>query len=155
MQGRATPGESAEYRRVRNELLAAEIALKDEHERVAQLRRQLPMGALVKQDYVFREGPRDLRDNDASRFFDTRFSSLFQDGKNSLIVDHLMHAPKNERACPMCSMWADAYDAIAHHVGDKVNFVLIARAPLEKLRVWGAATRLEQDPPALQLRKLV
>lgn len=130
-------GESAEYRRLRNELLAAEIALKDERERVAQLRRQLPMGAAVKQDYVFREGPRDLRDNDPAHFFDTRFSTLFQDGKDSLIVDHLMYAPKNERACPMCSMWADGYDAIAHHVGDKVNFVLVARAPLEKLRTWG------------------
>jgi len=137
MPGRPVQGESAEYRRLRNELLAAEIALKDERERVAQLRRQLPMGAPVKQDYVFREGPRELRDNDPSHFFDTRFSSLFHEGKDSLIVDHLMYAPKNDRACPMCSMWADGYDAVAHHVGDKVNFVLVARAPLEKLRTWG------------------
>jgi predicted dithiol-disulfide oxidoreductase (DUF899 family) len=135
--GHPIQGESPEYRRLRNELLAAEITLKDERERVAQLRRQLPMGAAVKQDYVFREGPHDLRNNDPSHFFDTRFSTLFQDGKDTLIVDHLMYAPKNERACLMCSMWADGYDAIAHHVGDKVNFVLVARAPLEKLRLWG------------------
>jgi len=75
MPGRPIQSESPEYRRLRDELLAAEIALKDERERVAQLRRQLPMGALVKQDYVFREGPRDLRDNDPSHFFDTRISS--------------------------------------------------------------------------------
>jgi predicted dithiol-disulfide oxidoreductase (DUF899 family) len=137
MPGHPIPGESAEYRRLRNELLEAEIALKDQRERVAQLRRQLPMGAAVKQDYIFREGPRDLRDNDPSHFFDTRFSDLFQDGKSSLIVDHLMYAPQNERACPMCSMWADGYDAIAHHVSDKVNFVLVARAPLDKLRARG------------------
>ena len=137
MPGHPFQGESSEYRRLRNELLAAETALKNERERVAQLRRQLPMGAAVKQDYVFREGPRDLRDNDPSHFFDTRLSTLFQDGKDSLIVDHLMYAPKNERACPMCSMWADGYDAVAHHVGDKVNFVLVARAPLEKIRTWG------------------
>jgi predicted dithiol-disulfide oxidoreductase (DUF899 family) len=109
--GHPIQGESPEYRRLRNELLAAEITLKDERERVAQLRRQLPMGAAVKQDYVFREGPHDLRNNDPSHFFDTRFSTLFQDGKDTLIVDHLMYAPKNERACPMCSMWADGYDA--------------------------------------------
>lgn len=137
MPGHPIQGESSEYRRLRNELLAAEIELKDQRERVAQLRRQLPMGAAVKQHYIFREGPGDLRDNDPSHFFDTPLSTLFQEGKNSLLVDHLMYAPKNERACPMCSMWADGYDGIAHHVGDKVNFVLVARAPLEKLRAWG------------------
>jgi predicted dithiol-disulfide oxidoreductase (DUF899 family) len=33
------PGESAEYRRLRNELLTAELTLKDQRERVAELRR--------------------------------------------------------------------------------------------------------------------
>ncbi len=55
-------GESNEYRKVREQLLEAEIALKDQRERVAVLRRQLPMGALVETDYVFREGPSDIRD---------------------------------------------------------------------------------------------
>jgi len=37
----------------------------------------------------------------------------------------------------MCSMWADGYDAIAPHVLDRTRFVLIAKAPLAKLRDWG------------------
>lgn len=38
------PGESEEYRKLREELLAAEVALKDQIERVAVLCRQLPLG---------------------------------------------------------------------------------------------------------------
>jgi predicted dithiol-disulfide oxidoreductase (DUF899 family) len=33
-------------------------------------------------------------------------------------------------------MWADSYDAVAQHVGNKVNFVLVARVEIEKLRQW-------------------
>src|SRR5258708_12786163 len=101
MAGRPVQGESAEYRRLRDELLAVEIALKDERERVARLRRQLPMGAQVKQDYVFREAPRDLPDNDPAHFFETRFSSLFQQGKASLAASHLMYAPTTDRPFPL------------------------------------------------------
>ena len=37
-------GEKDEHRRLRDRLLEAEIALKDQRERVAVLRRELPMG---------------------------------------------------------------------------------------------------------------
>jgi len=55
-------GESEEYRKPRDQLLEAEIALKDQTERLAALRRQLPVGAVVGTDYVFRDGLADLRD---------------------------------------------------------------------------------------------
>jgi predicted dithiol-disulfide oxidoreductase (DUF899 family) len=129
--------QSPEYRVLRDELLAAETALKDQRERVAELRRRLGPGTKLETDYVFREGPADLSENDPSAFFDTRLSSLFVDGKDDLVVDHLMFAPDAERGCPMCSMWADGLDAVAHHLSDKVNFVLVARTKLENLRAWG------------------
>ena len=44
-------GESEEYRKLRDQLLEAEIALKDQTERVAALRRKLPGGPLVETDY--------------------------------------------------------------------------------------------------------
>jgi len=47
------PGESAEYRAARDELLAAEIDLRRRTEAVAALRRELPPGGVVAQDYVF------------------------------------------------------------------------------------------------------
>lgn len=39
--------------------------------------------------------------------------------------------------CPMCNMWADGYDAVAAHVGDKVNFVLVSKVQIDRLREWG------------------
>jgi predicted dithiol-disulfide oxidoreductase (DUF899 family) len=50
------PDESDDYRQRREELLAAEIALRDQVERVAALRRALPLGAQMP-DYVFRSEP--------------------------------------------------------------------------------------------------
>ena len=97
----AIKDESEEYRRLRNQLLEAEIALKDQTERVAVLRRQLPRGPVVETDYVFREGPPDLRDNSPAKFRDVRLSELFAPGKDSLIVDHLMWAPGDELPCRM------------------------------------------------------
>jgi predicted dithiol-disulfide oxidoreductase (DUF899 family) len=129
-------GESDEYRRLRDQLLQAEIALKDQRERVAALRRQLPMGALVETDYVFREGPADIRDESPASFRDVRLSELFAPGKDRLIVDHMMWAANDKLPCPMCNMWADSYDAVAQHVGNKVNFVLVAKVEIEKLRQW-------------------
>ena len=52
------PGESAEYRAARNELLAKEIDLRRQMEAVAAERRNLPPGGEVPEDYVFEgEGP--------------------------------------------------------------------------------------------------
>ena len=127
-----------EYRKLRDELLEAERALVEKRERVAELRRSLGAGTRVETDYVFHEGPADLTRNDEPDFFDTRLSELFRDGVDELVVDHMMFAPDAEAGCPMCSMWADGYDAVAYHIADRVNFVLVARAPIAKLRAWGA-----------------
>lgn len=130
------PGESIQYRSARNRLLQAEIAMKDQRERVAQMRRELPMGRVVATDYVFREGPADLNDEAAANVRDIRLSELFADGKDSLIVDHLMWAAGDKLPCPMCNMWADGYDAVAQHIGNKVNFVLVAKVEIARLRDW-------------------
>ena len=47
------PGESADYRRARNALLAEEIELRRHLERVAVQRRALPPGGVVPDDYRF------------------------------------------------------------------------------------------------------
>src|ERR1700692_3008183 len=91
-------GESEEYRNLRNQLLEAEIALKDQNERVAAIRRKWPAGPVVETDYIFREGPSDLRDESPANFRDVRLSELFAPGKDSLIVDHMMWGPTATRA---------------------------------------------------------
>jgi predicted dithiol-disulfide oxidoreductase (DUF899 family) len=85
-----SPGEKEDYRKLRDQLLQAETALKDQRESVAVLRRQLPMGPAVETDYVFREGPADIRDESPVHFKDVRLSELFAPGKDRLIVDHMM-----------------------------------------------------------------
>jgi predicted dithiol-disulfide oxidoreductase (DUF899 family) len=94
------------------------------------------MGALVETDYVFREGPADIRDESPANLRDVRLSQLFAPGKDRLIVDHMMWAANDKLPCPMCNMWADGYAAIAPHVGNKVNFVLVAKVDLATLREW-------------------
>jgi hypothetical protein len=50
------PGESAEYRAARDELLRAEIELRRQVESVAAQRRALPLGGEAPTNYVFTEG---------------------------------------------------------------------------------------------------
>ncbi len=125
--------ESEDYQRRRQELLAAEIALKDQVERVATLRRELPVGMRMP-DYVFREGPPDLDQNDPAQFREVRLSDLFTDGHDMLIVDHLMFAAEDDEPCEMCSMWADGYNAVTPHIMQRASFVLVAKAEISKLR---------------------
>lgn len=128
-------GENNDYQHRRQELLQAEIALKDQLEHVAALRRALPLGMSVP-DYVFREGSMDLTQNDPSDFHDVHFADLFTDGHDTLIVDHLMFAAEDNEPCVMCSMWADGYSAVTPHVLQRASFVLVAKADINKLRSW-------------------
>jgi predicted dithiol-disulfide oxidoreductase (DUF899 family) len=130
-------GESEEYRQLRSQLLEAEIALKDQRERVAELRRQMPMCRVVDVDYVFEEGPADINDASPERTRQVRLSELFAPGKDRLIIDHMMWDPKDELPCRMCNMWADGYNGIALHLSDKVNFALVSKVQIERLREWG------------------
>lgn len=106
-------------------LLKDEIALKDHAEKVAAKRRALPPGPVVK-DYVFRDGSKSVK-----------LSQLFGRGQNELLLYHFMYAPEDEKPCRMCNMWADGYNAIAQHVGDRAKIVLVAKAPSAKFKKWG------------------
>lgn len=101
-----------------------EIALKDHVERVAEQRRQVPLGAPLA-DYTLRA------DEDTT----IKLSELFGD-KDDLLVYHFMFAPDDELPCNMCSMWIDGFNAVASHVDDRVEFVVVAKAPIDKLRAW-------------------
>ena len=67
--------ESDEYLAKRDELRLAEIDLMRQRERVAELRRRLPQGAIV-QDYEFEEGPANLDAGDTP-VRKVRLSELF------------------------------------------------------------------------------
>ncbi len=128
------PGESAAYRQARDELLSAEIALRKHVEEVAALRRRLPLGGRVKEDYVFDEGAADLSDQQTVK--QIKFSELFEKGKNSLIIYSFMYAPDAENACPMCTSVLDGLNGNAVHARQRVNFAVVAKAPIQKIRSW-------------------
>src|SRR5215467_15979291 len=99
--------ESAEYIARREELRLAEIELMRQRERVAEMRRRLPAGAVI-QDYVSQEGPSDLDAGDAP-MRSVRLSELFTGPNRSLIIYHLMYGKRQTSPCPMCTMWIDGY----------------------------------------------
>jgi predicted dithiol-disulfide oxidoreductase (DUF899 family) len=127
-------GESPAYRKARNKLVKAEIELKDQRERVAQMRRELPLGPKVATDYVFLEGPRDL--GEEGPITEVRLSQLFVKGKDELILIHTMFGAESPEPCNMCNMWADGYDAVAPHIEQQKNFALVTKKDIRSLRAW-------------------
>jgi predicted dithiol-disulfide oxidoreductase (DUF899 family) len=128
------PNESDSYRAARNELLQEELALRKQLEAVAALRRKLPLGGIVPQDYVFEEGAADLNDSAATR--NVRMSELFQPGKDTLIVYSFMYGPEMKSACTSCTSILDGLSGTAPHVSDRLNFVVVAKSPLERIRAF-------------------
>ncbi len=139
------PGESAEYRAARDRLLQQEIDLRRAMEDVAAARRRLPPGGPVPQDYVFR----GLGADGAPA--DVRLSELFAPGRNSLVVYSMMFPrdPGDERPgpsggrtallpllqgpCPSCTALLDQLDGAAGHVAQRVDLVVVGKAPLKHM----------------------
>jgi predicted dithiol-disulfide oxidoreductase (DUF899 family) len=127
------PNESDAYRKARDELLRAEIALSDQTERVAEQRRKLPLGGRAKEDYVFEElaggKPRPVK-----------LSELFASGKDTLFLYGFMFGPNAEHPCPMCTSFLDALDRQVDHISQRINVAVSARSPVQRI-VDFAATR--------------
>jgi predicted dithiol-disulfide oxidoreductase (DUF899 family) len=115
------PGESDEYRKARTALLAEEIELRRHIERVAQMRRALPLGREVTQDYLFQSENGELR-----------FEDLFG-GRQTLFTYSYMFGPQRERPCPMCTSLLGALNGEALDIQQRIGFAVIARSPIEKL----------------------
>jgi len=128
------PGESDSYRRARNQLLQAEIDLRRRVEEVAALRRQLPLGGEIPEDYVFEEGSADLSDTHTAR--QVPLSELFQPGKDTLAVYSFMFGPKMKAACPMCSSMLDSLNGAAVHASQRISLAVVAKSPVERIRTF-------------------
>ena len=113
------PNETSEYRAARNQLLDAEIALRRQTENVARLRRELPLGGRVREDYDFETLDGERR----------RLSELFEPGKNTLVVYSYMFGPAMKSPCPMCTSILDGLEGEAPHITQRVNLVAVAKSP--------------------------
>jgi predicted dithiol-disulfide oxidoreductase (DUF899 family) len=127
------PGEGRSYRAARNQLLAAEIKLRRQIEAVAALRRKLPLGGLVPEDYAFEEGAADLADSTTVRR--VKMSELFE-RDTSLVVYSFMYGPAMAKACPMCTSMLDSLDGAALHAAQRINLVVVAKSPIQRIRAF-------------------
>ncbi len=121
------PNESAAYRKARDKLLKEEVKLRRQVEAVAKLRRKLPMGGALPEDFAFDEAA------DVVGMRMVRLSELFAPGKDTLILYSYMYSLAMQNPCPMCTSIIDSLDGAAPHVGQRVNLAVVAKSPLPRL----------------------
>lgn len=126
------PGESARYRDARDELLSAERDLRKHVEQVAQLRRTLPLGGELPEDYEFEEGAADLADS--ATVVPVKLSALFREGLHTLALYNFMYGPAMKQACPMCTSFLDSLNGTAPHAAQRLNLAVVAKSPIGRIR---------------------
>ena len=135
-QKRCPPASSEDYIAARSKLLDAEFALRNQIERVAELRRALPPGATMK-EYVFKEVTAESKDGSHNGIRETTLADLTADGR-SLAIYHLMFAPGDHAPCPMCSSFIDGLNGVGQHLSQRMAFAVIAKAPADHLATYAA-----------------
>jgi predicted dithiol-disulfide oxidoreductase (DUF899 family) len=129
MMNLSFPNESTDYRAARNRLLQREIELRRMTEAVAEARRQLPPGGIVAQDYVFQQAGKSGAPSEV------RLSELFRRDLDTLVIYNFMfpRSLDDERPCPSCTAMLDALDGAAQHITQRVNFAVVAKAPVSRI----------------------
>jgi len=107
----------------RKKLLGHEKEVTRHRDRVSAERRRLPM-VMIEKDYTF-DGPDGRRS----------LLDLFE-GRRQLIVYHFMFDPKWDEGCPGCTGYVDSLGDLSLLEARDTSFVLISRAPLEKLQAY-------------------
>src|ERR1700739_1464616 len=109
-------------------LLAEEKEITRRRDALNAERRRLPM-VRIEKDYVF-DGPQGL----------ATLAELFGDSRQ-LIVQHIMFGPDWDAACPSCTNAVDEIsDGLLVHLRARdTAFVLVSRAPLDKLEAYRAS----------------
>ena len=101
--------------------LAREKEFTRQRAALAQDRRDLPWEAVTKA-YVF-DGPAGK----------ATLPDLF-DGCRQLVIYHFMFGPGWEEGCPHCSFWADHFDSVSFHIGQRdTAFAVVSRAPWKEI----------------------
>ena len=105
----------------RKKLLAKEKEFNRLRDELSRERQSLPW-VRVEKKYIF--------DTAAGK---KSLSDLFKD-KSQLLIYHFMFGPDWEEGCPSCSFVADNFMGIPIHMSNRdVSFVVVSRAPLEKI----------------------
>lgn len=114
------PGESAAYRQARTALLAAEIELRRQIQRVAAQRRALPPGGVAR-DYRFLD-----KDGKSLTLLD-----LF--GRHDTLFTYFwMFGPERARPCPMCTSFVGSLDVPAPDIEQHLAVAIVGRSPVAR-----------------------
>ncbi len=140
------PGESSGYRTARNRLLAAETDLRRRVEQVARLRRKLPVGGQVPENYVFDAGAVDSP-NGGGPTRQVRLSELFRDNLDTLLIYSYMFGPHQKRPCPMCTSFLDSLDGAVMHLTRRANLAVVAKSPIGRIREFAQNRGWRRLPP--------
>lgn len=122
------PSESATYREIRDRLLREEIALRDQRERVAALRRRLPLDTAFE-DYRLRDAAHK----------DVALSDLFVRPDRPLVLYHYMYGGAQRTPCPMCTLILDGLAGLGPHLDQVANFAVVAAAEIDDFATWAGA----------------
>jgi len=111
-----------EWLSARKRLLVKEKKFYRERDRLNGQRRALPW-VKVEKEYVFDSPEGKLT-----------LAELFG-GKSQLVTYHFMFGPGWGEGCPHCSFWADHFDSVNHHLGQRdTTLVVVSRAPLKEIQ---------------------
>lgn len=114
------PNESEDYRRARTALLAEEIALRRQIQRVAAQRRALPPGGEAKAYRFLDEQGNQLSLADLFGAHDTLFTYFW------------MFGPQRERPCPMCTSFVGSLDIPAPDIEQRLAMAIVGRSPVAR-----------------------
>jgi predicted dithiol-disulfide oxidoreductase (DUF899 family) len=114
-------GESPEYRKAREALVAEEIEFRRHMTRLTHQRRSLPPGPLIEKDYRFKDA------NGSEAGLINLFGS-----HNALVTYFWMFGPQRERPCPMCTNWLGAVNGNAADIKQRVALKVLGRSPVPR-----------------------
>jgi predicted dithiol-disulfide oxidoreductase (DUF899 family) len=115
------PGQTEDYRKAREALLAEEIELRRHLTRVTEQRRALPPGPVIEKNYRFKD----------ENAFEVGLADLFGD-KDTLVTYFWMYGPQRERPCPMCTNWLGAVNGNAADIKQRAALKILGRSSVDR-----------------------
>src|SRR5258708_23213446 len=110
-----------EWLAARKQLLVKEKKFSKLRDELNLQRRKLPW-VKIEKEYVF-DGPAGK----------VSLADAFG-GKSQLVIYHFMFGPGWKEGCPHCSFWADHFDTVNSHIGQRdTTFAVISRAPWREI----------------------
>jgi predicted dithiol-disulfide oxidoreductase (DUF899 family) len=121
------PGQTEEYRKAREALLAKEIEFRRHMTRLTEQRMALPPGPVIEKNYRFKDA------NGA----EVGLIDLFG-AHDTLVAYFWMFGPQRPRPCPMCTNWLGSVNGNGADIKQRVALKILGRSPIERQLAFAA-----------------